>query len=194
MSERVNRGELIAGVAGLVLILTMFLFAWFGVEGARGGDAFDVFGDWVNIILVFTAFLAMALAFFGADVARADLPLSVIVTVLGAVSAVIIFIYILSPPGVSVFTGDVEIGIDFERKFGVWLGLASAIAIAVGGYLAMQEEGVSFGDTADRLGGSSTQQPPTTTPPPPPPPTQQQPSSQPQPPQQPPPPPPGNAA
>jgi hypothetical protein len=196
MSERVNRGELIAGVAGLVLILTMFLFAWFGVEGARGGDAFDVFGDWVNIILVFTAFLAMALAFFGADVARADLPLSVIVTVLGAVSAVIIFIYILSPPGVSVFTGDVEIGIDFERKFGVWLGLASAIAIAVGGYLAMQEEGVSFGDTADRLGSSTpSQQPPTTTPPPPPPPpSQQEPSGQQQPPQQPPPPPPGNAA
>jgi hypothetical protein len=198
MSERVNRGELIAGIGGLVLILTMFLFAWFGVEGARGGDAFDVFGDWVNIILVFTAFLAMALAFFGADVARADLPLSVIVTVLGAVSAVIIFIYILSPPNPFGSIGDVggvEFTIDVGRKFGVFLGLASAIAIAVGGYLAMQEEGVSFGDTADRLGGSSTPQPPTTTPPPPPPPpSQQQPPTQQQPPPQPPTSPPGDSA
>lgn len=178
MSERANRGELIAGVAGLVLILTMFLFAWYGFEGF-GGDAFDVFDDWVNIVLVFTAFAAMALALFGGGVARADVPLSVIVTVLGAVSAVIVLIYVLSPPGVSGGAGGVEIDLDFDRKFGLWLGFASTIAIAIGGYMSMQEEGVSFGDTADRLGGTSggTAQPPTSTPPPPPPPSGGQPPS-----------------
>lgn len=201
MSDRVDRGELVAGIAGLVLILTMFLFAWFGVDGFAGGDAFDVFDDWVNIILVFTAFAAMSLALFGAGMAKADIPLSVVVTVLGALSAVIIFIYILSPPGVSGVAGDVEVGFDFDRMFGVWLGLAAAIAIAIGGYMAMQEEGVSFGDTADRLGGGgSSDRPPTTTPPPPPPGTepppgagQPPPSSQSQPPPQP-PSPPGGAA
>jgi len=186
MSERLGRGELIAGIAGLVLILTMFLFAWYGVDGARGGDAFDVFDDWVNIILVFTSFFAMALAFFGAGMARADVPLSVIVTVLGAVSAVIVLIYLISPPGVSVSGGGVEIGIDFGRKLGVWLGFASTIAIALGGYMAMQEEGIDFGSTADRLGGSAGGgQPPTAPPqpppagsqPPPPPPPQQPPGA-----------------
>jgi len=184
MSERANRGELIAGIAGLVLILTMFLFAWFGFEGF-GGDAFDVFRDWVNIVLVFTAFAAMALAFFGGDVARADVPLSVIVTLLGGISAVILFIYLLSPPGVGgVVGGGVEVDFDLDRMFGIWLGLASAIVIAVGGYMSMQEEGVSFGDTADRLGGSGSPsgpaQPPASSPPPPPPPPgggQQPPSS-----------------
>lgn len=196
MSERLGRGELIAGIAGLVLILTMFLFAWYGVEGFKGLDAFDAYGDWVNIILVFTAFFAIALAFFGAGMARADVPLSVIVTVLGAASAVIILIYILSPPGVSVSGGGVDIGIDFGRKLGVWLGFASTIAIAIGGYLAMQEEGVGFGDTADRLSSASQQPPPppTTTPPPPPPPPPQQPPSQQQPPPQPPTSPPSDAA
>ena len=170
MSERASRGEVLAGVAGLVLILTMFLFAWYGIDGFTGGDAFDVFDDWVNIILVFTAFAAMSLAIFGTAGARTDLPLSVIVTVLGAVSAVIVFIYILSPPGIGVSGDGVEVGIDLGRKFGVWLGLASAIAIAVGGYMSMQEEGVSFGDAADRLGGGSDAPPPPPTSPPPPPP------------------------
>ncbi|MEZ5077948.1 MAG: hypothetical protein R2725_10935 [Solirubrobacterales bacterium] len=186
MNERVGRGELIAGVGGLVLILTMFLFAWYGLDGVGGFDAFDSFRDWVNILLVFAAFFAMALAFFGAGMARADVPLSVVVTVLGAVSAVVILIYLISPPGV----GGVEIGIDFSRKLGVWLGFASAIAIAIGGYLAMQEEGVGFGDTADRLSGSSGPPPPPAQQAPPPPPPQQPPAQQappPPPPRQPPP-------
>lgn len=171
MSERASRGEVLAGVAGLVLILTMFLFAWFGLAG-YGADAFDAYRDWLNIVLVFTAFAAISLAVFGTAGSRADLPLSMIVTVLGVVAAVIVFITILSPPGVSGSAGGVEIGIDFDRKFGVWLGLVSTIAIAVGGYMSMQEEGVGFGDAADRLGGGSETptQPPASTPPPPPPP------------------------
>jgi hypothetical protein len=169
VSERLSRGELIAGIAGLVLILVMFLFAWYGFEGFRGGDAFDVFDDWVNILLVFTCFAGMSLALFGSDVSRAAIPLSVVTTVLGGLSAVIILIYIISPPGVDFggLGGEVDLG----RKFGVWLGLASAIAVAIGGYMAMQEEGASFGGTADRLGdrgdGAPTQ-PPQAPPPPPP--------------------------
>jgi hypothetical protein len=192
MSERLSRGEQVAGIAGLVLILVMFLFAWYGFEGVQGGDAFDAYDDWVNIILVFTSFAAMSLALFGSSVARAEIPLSVITTVLGAVSAVIIFIYILSPPGVGGEVGGLGIDVDLDRKFGVWLGLASAIAIAIGGYMAMQEEGTSFGDTADRLGGGragGAPPPPAATPPPPPPPAGGT-----QPPPPPPPPPPGGAA
>jgi hypothetical protein len=161
MSERLSRGEQLAGIAGLVLILGMFLFAWYGVDGVTGFDAFDSFDDWVNIILVFTSFAAMSLALFGSGVARWPIPLSVIVTVLGAISALIILIYIISPPGIGA-----GIEVDLGRKFGVWLGLASAVAIALGGYMAMQEEGTSFQQTADRLGthgsGPGTPPPPGT--------------------------------
>jgi hypothetical protein len=167
MSERLSRGEQLAGIAGLALILVMFLFAWYGIDGVPGFDAFDAFDDWVGIILVFTSFAAMALALFGSDVARAPIPLSVIVTVLGAVSALIILIYIISPPGIG--GGAVGIEVDLGRKIGVWLGLISAVAIALGGYMAMQEEGASFQQTADRLGGSHGSG--TGSPPPPPPPS-----------------------
>jgi hypothetical protein len=157
MSERLSRGEQLAGIAGLVLILVMFLFAWFGIPefaGAAdfpGADAFDAFSDWVGILLVFTAFSAMALALFGGDVARAPIPLSTITTVLGGVSSIVLLVYLISPPH------------DLDRKFGIWLGLASAIAVAVGAYMAMQEEGTSFQHAADRLGGHGdrgTQAPP----------------------------------
>ena len=64
MIERPSPGEQVAGIAGLALILTMFLFAWYGVDvpGVNGFDAFDAFGDWFNIILVFAAFAGMVLA------------------------------------------------------------------------------------------------------------------------------------
>jgi hypothetical protein len=162
MNERLGRGELIAGIAGLILILSMFIFAWYGLEGFSG-DAFDALDDWVNIILVFTAFAAMALALFGSDVARASVPLSVVTTVLGGLSTIVVLIYIVSPPSV----GFGNLGsVDLDVKLGVWIGLISSVAIAVGGWLTMQEEGSSFGDVGDRL--SSTGRGPTPPPPPPP--------------------------
>lgn len=135
MSERPGTGEMVAGIAGLVLILSMFIFAWFGLEGFTG-DAFDALDDWVNIVLVFTAFAGMALALFGSEVSRADAaPLSAVTLALGAVSALVILIHIIAPPGVG--------NVDLDPEFGVWIGLFSAIAVAVGGYLSMQEEGAA---------------------------------------------------
>ncbi|MDX6603661.1 MAG: hypothetical protein QOF23_170 [Solirubrobacterales bacterium] len=175
MSERPSRGEQVAGIAGLALILVMFLFAWYGVSGLNGFDAFDAFDDWVNIILVFTSFAAMSLALFGTGVSRTPVPLSVVVTVLGAVSALIILIYLISPPGLPTFGSEVGGEIDLGRKVGVWLGLISAVAVALGGYMTMQEEGASFQQTADRLGvpaapvGGTEPPRPSSAPPPPPP-------------------------
>jgi hypothetical protein len=203
MTERPSPGEQLAGIAGLVLFLTMFLFAWYGLDlpaGApevNGFDAFDSFDDWFAIILIVTAFSGMELAVFGAGTERIPISMSVLTTVLGGISTIILLIYIISPPGVPSF-GEAIPEIDLGRKFGVWLGLISLIALTIGGYMTMQEEGVSFGGAADRLsdrGGGRGQQTPAQQPPPPPPPQQQQappPPPQQQPPPPPPPPPPGS--
>jgi hypothetical protein len=197
MTERPSPGEQLAGIAGLVLFLTMFLFAWYGLDlpaGApevNGFDAFDSFDDWFAIILIVTAFSGMELAVFGAGTERIPISMSVLTTVLGGISTIILLIYIISPPGVPSF-GEAIPEIDLGRKFGVWLGLISLIALTIGGYMTMQEEGSSFGGAADRLsgggGGGAGQQPPGQPQQPPPPPQQQVPPQQ-QPP--PPPPPPG---
>jgi hypothetical protein len=147
MKQRVSGGELIAGVGGLVLILSMFIFAWFGLTGFTG-DAFDALDDWVNIVLVFTAFAAMSLALFGGDVARVDFPLSTATAILGGLSALILLIHIIAPPGVDTGVGSV----DLDPEFGVWLGLVTSIAIAFGGYRAMQEEGAGFAAPGDGFG------------------------------------------
>jgi hypothetical protein len=190
MIERPTPGEQVAGIAGLALILTMFLFAWYGVDvpGVNGFDAFDAFGDWFNIILVFAAFAGMELAVFGAGSERMPVSLSVVTTVLGGISTIILLIYIISPPGIPTF-GEAAPEIDLSREFGVFLGLVELVALTVGGYMTMQEEGVSFGSAADRLSrpGAQPQQPTqphqqVPPPPPPPPPPAQPPPSQPPPP------------
>ena len=175
MSERPGTGELVAGIAGLVLILSMFIFAWFGLEGFTG-DAFDTLDDWVNIVLVFTAFAGMALALFGPDIPRADVaPLGAVTVTLGALGALIILIQIIAPP--SVVAG--PISADLDAELGVWLGLIASIAVAIGGYLALQEEGaLSDGPVGVAQPPQSVppQQPPAapqqTPPPPGPPPSQ----------------------
>ncbi len=169
MSERPGSGELIAGIAGLVLVLSMFFFAWFGLEGFTG-DAFDALDDWVNIVLVFTAFAGMALALFGSDVSRAEAaPLSAVTVGLGGISALIILIHIIAPPGVETGVGS----IDLDPEFGVWVGLLASIAVAIGGYLSMQEEevgSVGAGGVGVPGGGQQPQVPPPSQQPPPPPP------------------------
>jgi hypothetical protein len=166
-------GEQLAGFGGLALILIMFLFAWysFGVPGVNGLDAFDAYDDWVNLILVFTAFSGMCLGLFGSGVARTSVSLGVVTAVLGVVSAILLVIFLISPPGVPTL-GEATVEVSLERELGVWLGLVAAAAVAIGGYMTMQEEGMTFGDAADRLSGGpgAPSQPPSSSPPPPPPP------------------------
>jgi len=137
MSERPGTGELVAGIAGFILLVSMFIFAWFGLEGFTG-DAFDALDDWVNFVLVFTAFAGMSLMLFGPDIPRADVvPLGGVTLTLGALSTLIVLIHIIAPPGVSAGA----VSVDLDPEFGVWIGLITCAAVAIGGYLSMQEEG-----------------------------------------------------
>ena len=71
----------------------------------------------------------------------------------------LILFRIVDPPSFGSFGG---VSVDGTVEFGIFLGLIAAAGIAYGGYMAMKEEGTSFGDTADRLsGGSSGGQVPT---------------------------------
>ena len=173
MSERPGTGEVIAGVAGFILLIGMFIFAWFGVEGFTG-DAFDTLDDWVNIVLVFTAFSGIALALFGPDIPRADVaPLGAVAIALGALSTLIVLIHIIAPPGIEAG----PLSVDLDPEFGVFLGLISAAGVAVGGYMAVQEEGGGAGLAFGGGGGAAApaapqapdapQQPESSAPPPP---------------------------
>jgi hypothetical protein len=165
--SKLNRGEQIAGIAGIVLLLSMWIFDWFSYSGAAsvggisvnvgsiGGDAWQVFG-FIDIIIFLAAISGIGLALVAASSTEVNAPvaLSAITAGLGILATILILFRIISPPDQGF--GD---AVDVGRSFGVWLGLVASAAVAYGGWAAMQEEGATF------TGGTTTG---TGTPPPPP--------------------------
>jgi hypothetical protein len=165
---RLSQGEKVAGVSGILLFIIMFL-SWFGLPDNPITTAFGNAGvdttanawqsfDFIDIVLLITVIAAVGLVALVLSDVEVGLPVaaSAIVAGLGALSTLLILYRILDPPA------------EASREFGVFLGLIAAAAIAVGGYLAMQEEGASFGDEASRFGGGSGDAGAGTPPPPPP--------------------------
>ena len=179
---RLTQGEKIASVSGIALILIMFIFDWFGLKAGVAGftaegsrNAWGSYG-FIDIVLFITVAAAIGLALISASQTEVGLPVaaSAVVAGLGILSVVLIIISIISPPDFGVDLSGT--GIDHTRKIGVWLGLIAAIGVAYGGWRAMQEEGTSFGDQADRFRGpdegAAPPPPSSSAPPPPPPPSQ----------------------
>ena len=172
--SRLNQGEKLAGAAGIALLLVMFIFTWFSFDvpfGDAGFNAWESFGL-IDLILFVAAVAGITLAVVAASQSKVDLPvaLSAITAGLGILAVVLIVFRILSPPDFG--AGGFGVDVDADRGIGVFLGLIAAIGIAAGGWMAMQEEGTSFGDQAHRGGGGDEPPPPPAAPPPPPPPAQ----------------------
>jgi hypothetical protein len=197
-ADKLNTGEKVAAISAVLLFIFMF-FTWFGVEvsGAggfsgsvpgAGGSAWDAL-DFIPIILTITIIAALAVAALRLTDSTYEPPVSMnaVVAVLGGLSVLLILFRIVDPPSFGSFGG---VSVDGTVEIGIFLGLIAAVGIAYGGYLAMKEEGASFGDTADRLSGGSGGRPSAGSPPPPPPPPSSPPPPPPPPSSPPPPPPP----
>jgi hypothetical protein len=165
--NRLSTGELIAGIAGLVLLIDLW-FKWYGVKVSAGGalknfnigvsaNAWESFG-FIDIILFLVALIAIGVAVLRALNNLPDMPYhpATIVTIAGGLALLLIIFRIIDTP---VDTGGVD-GIDVTRKIGIWIGLLSAAAITYGGWRAMQESGASFGGS-----GAGTRAPAGGTPP-----------------------------
>jgi hypothetical protein len=169
--NRLTQGEKIAGVAAIVLFISMF-FAWFGFDtpgnelGISASFSFNAWEsfDFIDLVLLVTVLVAVGTAVAKASDAVVDFPLNAVVAALGGLSALLVLYRIIDPPGGT------------DREWAVFLGLILAALVAYGGYRAMQEEGSSFGEVGDRFSsrsggpGSGPPQPPSSTPPSPPPP------------------------
>jgi hypothetical protein len=197
--DKLNTGEKISAASAILLFVFMF-FDWFGVEvsgvpgfsgtfGGAGGSAWDAL-EVIPIFLMIAIVAALGVAVIRLTDADLEPPVSLnaIVAGLGGLAVLLILYRIIDTPGGGSFGG---VSVETTLKFGIFLGLLAAAGIAYGGYAAMREEGMTFGDVGDQLGGGGGAPPPPPTqqqPPPPPPPVQQQPP--PPPPSTPPPPPP----
>jgi hypothetical protein len=162
--SRLRTGELLAGICGVLLIIVMF-FSWYGIGGAAGSilsaanvdtsvNAWQAF-DFVDIVLFVTAIVAIGAALLAASGRSVALPVaaSVVVTVLGIIAVLLVLYRIINQPGDNAIV---------DVKFGAWLGLLVTLGIAVGGFLAMADEGTSLGaaargaQAADTGGGGAT--------------------------------------
>ena len=175
MIERPTPGEQVAGIAGLALILTMFLFAWYGVD-VQGVPA----AAWTPSTPSATGSTSSsssrpsgAWRWPSSAAASERSPVSLSVVDHGprrdrhARPADLHHQPTRGPRLRRSRASEVELG----RKFGLFLGLIELVALTVGGYMTMQEEGVSFGSAADRLSGpgAHSRRPHQQVPPPPPP-------------------------
>jgi len=187
--DRLSLGEKIAGVSAILLFIFMF-FDWYSIDvsvsggafvgsASGGGDAWEAF-SYIDLFLLLTVIAAVAAVTIELTDALIEPPVSMssVVAILGGISVLLIVYRIIDTPSAGSFPG---VSVDVSPTVGIFLGLIAAGGIAYGGYRAMQEEGTSFGEIGDRLGGGShgghgggqPPQPPSSTPPSPPPPPQQ---------------------
>lgn len=155
-AERLTPGQRIAAIAGAALFILMFL-PWFGVEldaglaQVEGGsvNAWESFGG-IDLLLLITAIAAVALPLMAAANRSVELPIatSALIAGLGVLATILVLYRLIDPPG-----PDIP-GVEYDRRIGVWLGLLAAGAVAYGGWQAMQEEGTSFSQARDQLGGA----------------------------------------
>jgi hypothetical protein len=120
-------GELVGAIGGLGLLVAGFL-PWYSVAGenATAWQAFSV----TDLIMAAAAVVGMSVAACVLLRISVSYPVagSSVATGLGFVVVVLIVIRMVDPPG----AGDPSI------EVGAWIGLLSAVAITIGGYLGMQ--------------------------------------------------------
>jgi hypothetical protein len=145
MIGRLTKGQMIAAVAAVVLLVAMFL-PWIGVSGpslpsgislppgvasAAGSSSENIWkGSTLDVYLLITVIVAALPALLAVTDASEEFSfVSAATFLLGVVGVILIAAFL---------TVDFPDGAD--RKYGAFIGLVSAVAIAFGGFRAMQEE------------------------------------------------------
>src|SRR3954471_2305944 len=142
MTGRLSQGQIIAAVGAVVLLVAMFL-PWIGVSGPSipagvtvpsgvSTSATDNVwkGSTLDVYLLITAIVALLPALLAlTDAAEEFSFVSAATFLLGVVAVILVAAWL---------TVDFPDGA--ERKIGAFIGLAAALAIAIGGFRAMQEE------------------------------------------------------
>jgi hypothetical protein len=134
-TSRLTTGDMIAGVGGIVLLISLFL-PWYGVsidvanvsvsESASGWESLD----FIDILL-----FLISIAASGVVAARAvgqlpaEVPGAVVLLGLGGLAVLLVLYRIIDIPA-----DDVPDQVDLSRKIGVFIALIGAGAIAYGGW------------------------------------------------------------
>jgi hypothetical protein len=135
-TSRLTPGDMIAGVGGIVLLISLFL-PWYGVSvDVAGFSASESATGWevlslIDIILFLCAVVAIGVV--AARVAGAlppDIPAGVVLLGAGALALLLCLFRLIDIPA----PGDVPDEVDLSRKVGVFIALLASGAIAYAGW------------------------------------------------------------
>jgi hypothetical protein len=176
-TTKLRLGEVVAGVSAVLLFVVMF-FHWYGIKGVvfgrtvelGGASAWQVY-SYTDLLLLILIILALGMVLLSASQRSTALPISmnVVVTGFGGImTLIVLYRVVINQPG----PNDL-----ITVKFWGYVGLLLTAGVAAGAFMAMREEGTSFGDAAQRLQGATPAggeppAPPPPAPPPAPPPSQ----------------------
>jgi hypothetical protein len=129
--RRLRAAEWIAAVSGAALLASLFL-PWYeaGGEDATAWQALSV----TDVLLALVAAFGVALVPTTASQPTSALPIAVagLVSLAGIIGVLLVLLRAANLPG------DAD-----GRQWALWLGLAAALGIAAGGWLAMRDERLS---------------------------------------------------
>lgn len=161
-----RRSDRVIGISAIAFFVFLFFFKWFGVSSSAsiGGVSYsDSANGWHTFtnsrwIWIITIVVALAVVAIDAGALELNTPVrrGVLVAGLGALSAILILYRILDHP--SAATSGTIAGVHYSAsvgiKIGIWLGLIAALGLTYGGYLAMQDEGISLADVRGQASGA----------------------------------------
>ena len=151
---RLTRADRVIGLSALAFFVTLFFTKWYGGSASsslgnvsvraslNGWNSFEN-SRWVWLITIIVSLTAVYLSARGLN-ARVPVHLSVVVTVLGALSSALVLYRIAhhASGSESGSVGGVRYSSSYGIEYGIWLGLISSAGIAYGGYLAMVADGL----------------------------------------------------
>jgi hypothetical protein len=130
--KRLRPADWLAAAGGGALIVSLFL-DWYGTTNREASvNAWEAFSV-VDVVLVLTGALALALAAAQATRSSPALPVAIgVLTAAAGIAATVLVLYRLAnQPGPNEF---------IEVELGAWIGLAAVLCVAVGGWLSMADE------------------------------------------------------
>jgi hypothetical protein len=156
--SKVRRGEMIAAIGGIVLLLSLLFFNWYtaGVEVSIPGGTVSVHGDFgawdhqgflgtiANLVILAAGVAAIALAVLTATSRTVALPVaaSALTAALGIGAVGMVLLRMIFQPGSNEL---------IDLKFGIFVALVGAAIVAYGGWESMKEEGTTFDEARDQL-------------------------------------------
>jgi hypothetical protein len=140
-TSKLTIGDQIAAASGIVLLIALFL-PWYGVDVNVGGfSASESASAWEALSFIDILLFLIALVAVGVPAAKAmdslpeEVPGPLLILAVGGLGVLLVLFRLLDLP-----TPDLGgEGVDFSRKFGIFLGLIATVGISYGGWRANEE-------------------------------------------------------